>query len=91
MCKQIICARGFVCREDTLGLDLLQARDSSQRGFLESHVVRAPTKVGYRQMLTRMAVHLFLLNIMLQDVTPELTNYFKEGLDEAMSDYFDFL
>ena len=69
----------------------LQARDSSRRGFLESHEVRAPTKAGYRQMPAKMAVHLFYWNIVLTMDIPSMTLEFKASLDEAMSDYCDFL
>ena len=69
----------------------LQARDSSRRGFLESHEVRAPTKAGYRQMPAKMAVHLFYWNIMLTMDIPSMTLEFKASLDEAMSDYGDFM
>ena len=69
----------------------LQARDSSRRVFLKSHAVRAPTKAGYRQMLAKMAVRLFYWNVTLTMDIPLMIPEFKTALDEAMSDYCDFL
>ena len=69
----------------------LQARDSSRRGFLESHAVRAPTKAGYRQMLAKMVVQFVYWNIIFTMGIPSMTLEFKASLDETMSEYCDFL
>ena len=53
--------------------------------------MRNPTKGGYRQMLARMAVHLWYWGINLLEEFPSFTDRLASNLDGALSDYCDFL
>ena len=59
--------------------------------FLETHAVRAPTKSQYKQMLGRMAVHLWYWGICLEAEMPAVQNHMVAKLDHALSDYCDCL
>ena len=69
----------------------LGQRDQAKRGFLETRAVRAPTKAGYRQMLAKMALHLWYWGIVLDVELPDLSDSFLMMLDHALSDYCDCL
>ena len=52
--------------------------------------MRAPTRAGYRQMLAKMAVHLFYWNLMLTMDIPSMTPERKAALDKATCDFCGF-
>ena len=59
----------------------LADRASSRRGFLETHVVRAPMKGSYRQHLAMMAVHLWYLGVALSEEDSKRTSTWTAALD----------